>query len=101
MGEENHLHQIDPARPAWILDPIDGTTNLIYDYQQSAVSLGYYDGEQIMAAVIYNPFSEETFSAIRGEGAFLNDTPVNVSKKTVLSDSLISIGTSPYDKELT
>ncbi|MCD8218597.1 MAG: inositol monophosphatase [Clostridiales bacterium] len=100
MGEENHLHQIDPARPAWILDPIDGTTNLIYDYRQSAVSLGYYDEGQIMAAVIYNPFSEETFSAVRGEGAFLNNIPIHASKKTALSDSLVSIGTSPYEKDL-
>ncbi|MCD8366276.1 MAG: inositol monophosphatase [Clostridiales bacterium] len=100
MGEEEHLHQIDPSRPAWILDPIDGTTNLIYDYRQSAVSLGYYENGQIMAAVIYNPFSKETFTAMRGEGAFLNGRPIHTSSKTTLQDSLISIGTSPYNKEM-
>ncbi len=100
MGEEEHLHQVDPSRPAWILDPIDGTTNLICDYRQSAVSLGYYENGRIEAGVIYNPFSGETFHAVRGQGSFLNGNRIHVSEKTALRDSLISIGTSPYDKEL-
>ncbi len=100
MGEENHLDPIDPGRPSWILDPIDGTTNLIYDYHHSAVSLGYYDGKTITAGVIYNPFTEETFYGASGQGAFLNGHPIHVTDHKTLSKSLISIGTSPYDKEL-
>ncbi|MCD8045606.1 MAG: inositol monophosphatase [Clostridiales bacterium] len=99
MGEEEHLHQVDPNRPAWILDPIDGTTNLIYDYRHSAVSLGYYEDGRIDAAVLYNPFSGETFHAVRGQGAFLNGLPIHVSGKSALRDSLIAVGTSPYNKE--
>ena len=100
MGEENHMNSIDPAQPSWILDPIDGTTNLIYGYRHSAVSLAYYDGKQATMGVIYNPFTEETFYAVKGCGAFLNDSPIHVTDHPVLAQSLISIGTSPYNKEL-
>lgn len=99
MGEENNQNQIDPSEPAWILDPVDGTTNLIFDYQQSAVSLGYYENGQICQAVIYNPFSDETFWAIQGKGAFLNDRQIHVSSHKTLSGCLVAIGTSPYYKE--
>lgn len=100
MGEEEHMNHIDLKYPAWILDPIDGTTNLIYDYRQSAVSLGYYENNTIAASVIYNPFTDETFSAVRGNGAFLNGQPIHVTKKATLSESLISIGTTPYSKSM-
>lgn len=100
MGEEDHLNTIDPSKPAWILDPIDGTTNLIYDFHHSAVSLGYYENHQIQMGVVYNPFTAETFWAKRGEGAFLNGQPICVRPTAALDHSLISIGTSPYDKDM-
>ena len=99
MGEENHMNTIDPDRPAWILDPIDGTTNLIYDFRHSAVSLGYYEDHRIVFGIVYNPFTDETFHAILGQGAYLNEQPIHVSAKKKLSDSLVAIGTSPYDKQ--
>lgn len=100
MGEEGPVQSADAAKPMWILDPIDGTTNLIYGFRHSAVSLGYYEGGRIGAAVIYNPFSEETFYAVRGQGAFLNGRPIRVTGSQALKDSLIAIGTSPYNKEM-
>ncbi len=69
MSEEEK-GDIAPCR--WILDPIDGTTNLIYDYNFSSVSLAYYDGKKIDFGVIYNPFNGDLFVAKRGEGAYLN-----------------------------
>ncbi len=101
MGEEDHMQAVDFSKPMWILDPIDGTTNLIYSYCHSAVSLGYYENKKIGAAVIYNPFTEETFHAVRGQGAFLNGRRIRVTQMAALKDSLIAIGTSPYDKEMT
>ena len=47
----------------WILDPIDGTTNLIYGYNLSSVSLGHYYNGQIIYGIVYNPFTEEIFTA--------------------------------------
>ncbi|MFR5151292.1 MAG: inositol monophosphatase family protein [Ruminococcus sp.] len=55
----------------WILDPIDGTTNLIRDYHLSAVSLGLYENGEITFGVVYNPFTEELFYGAKGEGAYL------------------------------
>lgn len=100
MGEEDHMQNVDFSKPVWILDPVDGTTNLIYGYGHSAVSLGYYEEGHISGAVIYNPFAEETFYAVRGQGAFFNNRPVRVTGNKALKDSLIAIGTSPYNKEM-
>ena len=66
-------------RNYWILDPIDGTTNLIRDYHLSAVSLGLYENGEITFGVVYNPFTEELFYGAKGEGAYLNGTPIHVS----------------------
>ena len=41
----------------WVLDPVDGTTNLIHDYQNSAISLALIDNSEIILGIIYNPFS--------------------------------------------
>ncbi|MCH5211099.1 MAG: inositol monophosphatase [Oscillospiraceae bacterium] len=99
MGEEGEHHKIDPSGKVWILDPIDGTTNLIYDYKMSAVSLALYAGGDIIAGIVYNPFTNEMFTAEKGKGAYLNGERIHVSSADTISKSMISIGTSPYEKE--
>ena len=47
----------------WILDPIDGTTNLIHDYQHSMVSLALYEKGEITLGIVYDPFREEVYHA--------------------------------------
>lgn len=101
MSEEKDNSSIDPRGKVWVLDPIDGTTNLIHDYKMSAVSLGLTDNGVPILGIVYNPFTHELFSAKKGEGAFLNEMPIHVSKAETLERSLISVGTSPYYKELT
>ncbi|MCD8126949.1 MAG: inositol monophosphatase [Clostridiales bacterium] len=98
LAEEEARWRIDPVRPFWVLDPIDGTTNLMHDYQQSCVALAYCAEGAIQCAVVYNPFREETFSAVRGEGARLNGSPIRVSNRPDLAHSLAVFGTTPYDK---
>lgn len=98
LAEEEAKWSIDPARPFWVLDPIDGTTNLMHDYQQSCVALAYCAEGAIQCAVVYNPFREETFSALRGEGGWLNGAPIQVSRHPDLAHSLTVFGTTPYDK---
>ncbi|MBR1814105.1 MAG: inositol monophosphatase [Lachnospiraceae bacterium] len=77
--------------PCWILDPIDGTTNLIFDYQMSSVSLGLYENGEIVFGIVYNPYTEETFLAVKGEGATLNGQPIHVSSHEP-KDSLVEFG---------
>lgn len=100
MSEEQDNSQIDFSGKVWILDPIDGTTNLIHDYKMSAVSLAMVDNGVPVMGIVYNPFTEELFSAVKGEGAYLNGEKISVTNAPKLIDSLISVGTSPYRKDL-
>lgn len=99
IGEEGENHLTDMPGAVWILDPVDGTTNLIYDYRMSAVSLALYADGEIVIGIVYNPFTEEMFTAKKGDGAYLNGQRIHVSSAETVSKSLISIGTSPYEKE--
>ena len=100
LGEEEGLHEMN-ADTYWILDPIDGTTNLIHDYQHSVVSLGLYDKGEIILGVIYDPFREDVYHVQKGKGSFLNGNPIHVSDVGALRETIITIGTSPYNRELT
>lgn len=99
MGEEEGARPEDLNRPMWILDPIDGTNNLIHDYRESAVSLALWDGHQVVMGVVYNPFLHETYSAALGQGARCNGRAIRVSDRRDLAHSLALFGTSPYEKE--
>lgn len=97
MGEEKDNSEIDFDGDIWILDPVDGTTNLIHDFRNSAVSLGLCSRGEIICGVIYQPFTGEVFAAEKGEGAFLNGEPIHVSGAETMAESLISVGTTPYE----
>ena len=85
----------------WILDPIDGTTNLIYGYNLSSVSLGHYLDGEVVYGIVYNPFTEEIFTAERGKGAFLNHKKrLKVSTRNI-DESLIEFGAGSTHKEFT
>ena len=122
MGEEGDNSNIDFSYPLWILDPVDGTSNLIHDFQNSSMSLALAVDKQVVFGVIYHYSTKEYFYAKKGEGAYIgqnasplqtsslnentagtaiwskNATPLHVSNTTELSRSLVSFGTSPYDK---
>ena len=100
MGEEQDNTGLDWSRPCWILDPVDGTTNLIHQFQHSAISLALAEGGQIVFGVVYNPYTEECFTARRGGGALRNGVPIHVSDVSRLEDSLLSTGTVPGRREL-
>jgi myo-inositol-1(or 4)-monophosphatase len=83
----------------FVLDPIDGTSNFIFEYRPSVVSIGLLrDGKPHMA-VVYNPYDNMVFSAVSGEGAFMNGERI-MSSDAPLSESLASFGTAPYYEEL-
>ena len=98
IAEEKENRGLDVKGRYWILDPIDGTTNLICHYNMSAVSLGLYDGGAIVFGAVYNPFSGELFEAELGKGAFMNGKPIHVSDRP-MKDAVIAYGSSPYEKE--
>ena len=100
MAEEQDNSALDLTRPCWILDPVDGTTNLIHSFRHSAISLALAEGGQVVFGVVYNPYMEECFTARRGGGAFRNGVSIQVSAVSRLADSLLSAGTVPGRREL-
>ena len=79
----------------WVIDPIDGTTNFVHGYPFFCVSIAVQKKEETMAAVVFDPFHDEMFSAIRNEGAFLNKKALSVSQTPLLSSALLATG-FPY-----
>lgn len=82
----------------WVIDPLDGTTNFSQGIPLFSVSIGIeYKGETI-AGVVCAPYLQETFSAIKGEGARLNGKIIHCGHKTHLSESVLATG-FPVDKD--
>lgn len=99
MGEEEDAGEFVDRGYLFIIDPIDGTTNFIKNYKASCISVALFKDGKPYIGVVYNPYREEMFTAVKGEGAYLNGKPIHVSKEP-LSNALILWGTSPYDEEL-
>lgn len=75
--------------PTWIVDPLDGTTNFVHGYPFVCVSIGLTIGKVPTVGVVYNPILDELFTAIRGQGAFLNGGPIKASSQNELVKSLL------------
>ncbi len=76
----------------WIIDPLDGTTNFIHGFPQFSVSIALKEKGRLTQAVVYNPVSQELFTATRGEGASLNNRRLRVSKRKSLEGALLGTG---------
>jgi Archaeal fructose-1,6-bisphosphatase and related enzymes of inositol monophosphatase family len=97
IGEEGDNEEVK-ADYCFIIDPIDGTTNFIYDYHHSAISVGLqYRGEMILG-IVYNPYLNEMFYAEKGKGAYLNGKQIKVLDAG-LSDGIVGFGTAPYYRD--
>ena len=98
FGEEEAEND-DPSRGwAFIVDPIDGTTNFVRDLRQSAISVALARDGAVEYGVVYDLYKDELFSARRGGGAFLNGSPIHVSTRP-LSQGVFGMGTAIYKRE--
>ncbi len=104
IGEEsdnNHMEAL-ATKVCFIIDPIDGTTNFIHNYRNSAISVGITDGGRVVWGAIYNPYQNLLYRAERGKGAFVETPtgtlPLSVSDRD-LHNALACFGTSPYYRE--
>ncbi|MCH8531127.1 MAG: inositol monophosphatase [Saccharospirillum sp.] len=84
--------------PLWVIDPIDGTVNYAHGHSMVAVSIAWYDEGLAQVAVVFNPFLNECFTAVRGVGAWLNGAVIQSSDTTDLSRALVATG-FPYSRE--
>jgi myo-inositol-1(or 4)-monophosphatase len=76
----------------WIVDPLDGTTNFLHGIPLFAISIGLEREGQMVAGVVYNPATNELFTAERGKGCFLNDRRLRVAGRLTLADAVVTIG---------
>lgn len=94
--EENMRQDDLGAETVFIIDPIDGTMNFVHGFHHSCISVAYMSRGRVLAGAIYNPYMDEMFTALKGGGAFLNDSPIHVTDAP-LAESLVCCGTTPYD----
>jgi myo-inositol-1(or 4)-monophosphatase len=89
MGEEASTEHI--SKHLWVCDPIDGTVPFSKGLPVAVFSLALcVDGES-KVGVVYDPFMKRLYSAIKGEGAFLNDEPIKVSDRGLKRRTTINI----------
>ncbi len=85
-----------PSAYRWTIDPLDGTNNFAHGVPFFSVSIALLHNDQPLLGVVFNPLSNELFSAERGRGAFLGSQRLHVSETSALAASLLSTGFS-YD----
>ena len=103
LGEEGVAGSED-AEYRWAVDPIDGTVNFAYGLPHACVSIAlqrrvettapadFEDGYQTLTGVVYDPFCDELWTAIRGQPARLNGRIIRVSQRRKLGEAIVSIG---------
>lgn len=99
IGEEENDNTASDKGKYFVVDPIDGTTNFIKDYHMSCISVAMLEDGEVKLGVIYNPYLDEMFWALKGKGAYCNDKKIQVSDQP-LSNGLVLFGVSPYNAEL-
>jgi myo-inositol-1(or 4)-monophosphatase len=80
---------------SWVIDPLDGTTNFLYNIPVFAISVALKLNDQAILGVVSDVMNGAIYSAALGGGAFKNRSPIQVSKRQILSECIIATG-FPY-----
>ncbi len=99
MGEEGNAEN-KSTEFEWVIDPIDGTVNYFYSIPHFCISIALRKKGEIIVGVIYDPMREELWHAELGGKAYLNDKPIEVSRYTEVSQSVVAVGMSKTMAEL-
>lgn len=99
FGEEGQ-HEALTKDWTFIVDPIDGTTNLVRELHYSNIAVALCHQGQVRYAVVYNPFVEELYAAERGHGATLNGRTIHVSDHDA-AHAICMCGSTIYDRRYT
>ena len=95
LAEESGDHKLK-SEYRWVIDPLDGTTNYTHALPIFSVSIGVEFNGSIVAGAIYDPNTDEMFTAEKGNGAYLNGKRIHVSSCDTLINSLLVTG-FPYN----
>ena len=97
--EDNEQRDDLQAEALFVIDPIDGTMNFVRGMHHSCISVAFFRKGQPLIGAIYNPYARELFTAIRGQGAFLNGRPIQADPHP-LAENIVCCGSSPYRSDL-
>ncbi|WP_310542180.1 inositol monophosphatase family protein [Phenylobacterium sp.] len=92
LGEERGLIEGTDKTHTWIVDPLDGTTNFLHAIPHFAINIALQREGAIVAAVTYNPVTNELFWAEKGKGCFVNDKRLRVAARQHLAESVLATG---------
>ena len=95
LAEESGFNKGKPDYE-WIIDPLDGTTNFALQVGLFSISIAFVLKGNIVIGIVFNPITEELFTAVKGKGSVLNCRPIKVSDSKSVSESLLVTG-FPYD----
>ncbi|MEX2478753.1 MAG: inositol monophosphatase family protein [Gracilimonas sp.] len=95
LAEESTQKTELPDGRVWVIDPIDGTTNFAHAFPAYCVSIALWEKKKPRVALVLEVAHQELFTAVEGEGAFLNGKPIRISENEDPSASLIGTG-FPY-----
>lgn len=99
FAEEKENNSEDLQRDyCFVIDPIDGTSNFVHVYKHSCISVALFSKGEITFAAIYDPYQDEMFSAVKGEGAYLNGVPMKVAERD-MPHAIVAFGSTPYYKD--
>jgi myo-inositol-1(or 4)-monophosphatase len=99
LGEEGISGDMN-AEYRWVVDPIDGTVNYFFGMPHAAVSIALECRRQSVVGVIYDPFTDEIWTATRGGQTRLNGKIVRVSKRSRVGDAIVAMGFSKSKETL-
>ena len=102
-GEEESTEnkkEISDTGYTFIIDPIDGTTNFMFDYKTSCISVGIaYKGE-LYAGIVYNPYVDNMYTAVKGKGSYVNNKKLFIEDKG-LEEGISAFGCARYNEDST
>ena len=92
LGEERGMIEGTDKTHTWIVDPLDGTTNFLHAIPHFAINIALQREGAVVAAVTYNPISNDLFWAEKGKGAFVNDKRLRVAARTRMDEAVMATG---------
>lgn len=92
LVEESGIIEGPDKSHRFIIDPLDGTTNFLHSIPHFAISIALEREGQLASALVYNPVTDELYTAERGHGAYLNDKRLRVAVRKTLAESLFATG---------
>mmetsp|Transcript_57004 Transcript_57004/g.121035 ORF Transcript_57004/g.121035 Transcript_57004/m.121035 type:complete len:339 (+) Transcript_57004:130-1146(+) len=90
----------NPSHYLWIVDPIDGTSNFVHGMPLCMPSVAVAHKGEVVVGVIHDPHRQETFSAVKGRGAYMNGERIRVGEQSTIGDAIVAMGSPPAEESM-